>query len=113
MSCRPDANDSIRGLLGKQNPASNGELVPRKTQIWLWQVGIVYLMWSVVFMIAGMLMLVWTAAGGENWWNGQAQLAIAFTIVACLVGALFAWEQVALFSSDGRQRSDNRGVRLS
>ena len=67
-------------------------------------------MCSVFIMILGIFVLVWSAAGGEDWWNGQAQLAITFTVVACAVFGMFAWEQVTLFSWDGHNGSS--GVSL-
>jgi hypothetical protein len=115
MSCRPDANASIRDLLvSRRSDKSSGQRHPATAQVWLWQMGVVYLMCSVAFMVAGMLMLVWAAAGGEDWWNGQAQLAITFTVVAALVGGLFCWEQANLFSWGGGKEEEGDGrVRLS
>ncbi|KAK5171211.1 uncharacterized protein LTR77_004355 [Saxophila tyrrhenica] len=111
MSCRPDANASIRGLLGIKSLKSNGEKIPRRAQVWIWQMGVLYLMISVLFMIIGMLALVWAAVGGQNWWNGQAQLAITFSVAAAVVAGLFVWEQVNLFAWD--ESSEGSSVRLS
>jgi len=112
MSCRPDANSSIRGLLGAKARNLDGYKIPRKAQVLIWQMGVLYLMFSVLFMIIGMLLLVWAAAWGENWWNGQAQLAITFSVVAGLVAGLFVWEQLNLFAWDGKSEEANGGVRL-
>ena len=112
MSCREDANASIRSLLCSRQRAKNGELLPRQAQVYLWQSAVLYLMISVFIMIAGMLTLVWTAAGGENRWNGQLQLALMFTIVAVIVMALFLWEHLTLFSWDGERENAEESVRL-
>ena len=63
-------------------------------------------------MIAGMFVLLWSAAGGEDWWSGQAQLAITFTVVACAVMGMFFWEQFMLFSWDDDKEYSARNVRL-
>lgn len=105
MSCRSDANASIRALLSRERRGRGGEVLPRRSHVYLWQTGVLYLMCSVFIMILGIFVLVWSAAGGQNWWNGQAQLAITFSIVACAVVAMFAWEQFTLFSWDGHKES--------
>lgn len=60
-----------------------------------------YLMVSVFILIAGLFFMLWAAAGGEDWWSGQAQLAITFTVVSGVVIFFFVWEQLTLFSWDG------------
>ena len=70
-------------------------------------------MFSVLFMIVGMLALVWAAAGGEDWWSGQAQLAITFSVIAFVVAGLFVWEQLNLFAWDGGNDASDGSVRLT
>lgn len=70
-----------------------------------------YLMVSVFILIGGMFVMLWAAAGTEGWWEGQAQLAICFTVVSGVVIVLFAWEQATLFSWDGATAFTG-GVRL-
>lgn len=66
---------------------------------------------SVFILIAGLFFMLWLAAGGKDWWDGQAQLAITFTVVTGSVIVLFAWEQLTLFSWDGTTAFDGH-VRL-
>ena len=101
LSCRTDANDAIRALLSSKVRGRNGETLPRQSHIYLWQTSVMYLMISVFILIAGLFFMLWAAAGGRDWWDGQAQLAITFTVVACVVIVMFVWEQITLFSWDG------------
>ncbi|KAK5169920.1 uncharacterized protein LTR77_005898 [Saxophila tyrrhenica] len=98
LSCRTDANAAIRALLSSTKRGKNGEILPRPTHIYLWQMGAVYLMISVMILIAGIFVLLWTAAQGED--EGQGKLAIAFTAVTCTVGGIFVYEQYTLFTWD-------------
>lgn len=101
LSCRTDAHAAIRSLLTSQHRGRNGEVLPRQSLVFVWQTSVMYLMVSVFILILGLFVMLWAAAGGEDWWNGQAQLAIAFTVVTTVVIVLFVWEQLTLFSWDG------------
>lgn len=111
LSCRTDANEAIRGLLASKARGRNGELLPRHSHVYLWQSSVMYLMVSVFILIAGLFCMLWAAAGGANWWNGQAQLAITFTVVSAVVIVMFVWEQFTLFSWDGATAFTG-GIRL-
>lgn len=111
LSCRTDAHEAIRGLLASTARGRQGEVLPRQSHVYLWQTSVMYLMVSVFILLAGLFCMLWAAAGGENWWNGQAQLAITFTVVAGVVIAHFVWEQLTLFSWDG-VTAFGGGVRL-
>ena len=112
MSCRVDANASIRGLLSRQRPGPKGEVLPRQAQVLIWQMSVLYLIFAALLMLCGMFVLLWAAVGGEQWWDGQAQLAVTFTIVAAIVMVLFMWEQFTLFSWDGPEEGEENRISI-
>jgi hypothetical protein len=112
MSCRADANASIRALLSSKARGPKGEVLPKRSHLYLWQMGVLYLMCSVFIMIGGMFVLVWSAAGGEEWWDGQIQLAIAFTIISCIAGFAFFWQQFSLLADDRVGERSAGNIRL-
>ena len=63
-------------------------------------------------MMAGMFILIWSSTGGltttalgGSWWNGEAKLAVTFTIVAVTIACFLVMEQVALYSFLGKDDS--------
>ena len=61
-------------------------------------------------MLVGMFILIWSSTGHNglaNWWNSDAKLAVAFTVVAFVIAAFFLFEQIALYSWRGADDSDD------
>ena len=112
ISCRKDSNASIRALLSSKTRGKNGETLPRQSHVFIWQMSVIYLMCSIFIMIGGLFVLLWTAVGGDQWWDGQAKLAIAFSGVTFIVSCVFFWEQFTLFSWDGANDLGTEDLRL-
>lgn len=74
----------------------------------MWQLSVHLLVLSVITMLAGMFILIWSATGGpkvrfggEDWWNNEAKLAITFSTIGLVVATLFLWEQIELYTWHG------------
>ncbi|KAK3722479.1 hypothetical protein LTR37_002471 [Vermiconidia calcicola] len=101
ISSLPNGNACIRALLSSRAKGRQGEVLPRRTHVFLWQMSVLYLMCIVFIMVAGMFVLLWSAVGGKDWWDGQVQLAITFTCVVFVIACVFACEQYTLFAWNG------------
>ena len=113
LSCHPLANTHIRRLLSQRHPCRfTGSILPRRAQVYTWQLSVLFLTLSVMAMLAGIFILLWSSTGPvdhfRDWWNNDAKLAVTFTIVTIAVGGLFIFEQVTLYSWRGRDDSDPR-----
>jgi hypothetical protein len=57
----------------------DGTVRVRRFQIYTWQLPVIYLTCSVITMIIGIWVLIWTSAvmssGGETWWTGDAMVS--------------------------------------
>lgn len=86
-------------------------MLPRNAQVYAWQMSVLFLTFSVLAMITGMFILIWSSTGGfhldEPWWNSHSKLAVSFTIVFCVIASLFVFEQVTLYSWHGKDDSDD------
>jgi len=85
-------------------------MLPRKAQVYAWQMSVLFLTFSVLAMITGMFILIWSSTGGipdEPWWNSNSKLAVSFTIVFCVITILFVFEQITLYSWDGKDDADD------
>jgi sterol desaturase/sphingolipid hydroxylase (fatty acid hydroxylase superfamily) len=94
--------------MNKRHPRT-GRLMPRQAQVLTWQLSAVFLTLSVLAMLGGMFILIWSSTGsnlpGTTWWNTDAKLAVTFSIVAFVIFLLFVFEQVTLYSWSGRDDS--------
>jgi hypothetical protein len=84
------------------NSANDGdwEIKPRMIQVWAWQSSTVFLAGSVVCMICGMFVLVWSSTGTyvqEVWWDGYAKVAVTLTVVLVTTVFGFVGMQMALY----------------
>jgi multidrug transporter EmrE-like cation transporter len=108
LSCGKYANTNIRRLLRKNKSDGSHGVLPRRTQVILWQLSVQLLVMSVMTMTVGMFILIWSATGGPkvrfggwDWWNNEAKLAVTFSTIAFVVGGLFVWEQIELYTWNG------------
>lgn len=65
---------------------------------------------SAILMLLGMFILIWSSTGHTgiaDWWNSDAKLAVAFSIVAFVIAGLFLFEQVALYSWHGADDTED------
>jgi uncharacterized membrane protein len=86
----------------------DGQILPQRRQLFIWQMAVMWLIFSAAIMVIGLLVLAWTAATSGGWWSGQASLATTFTVVTLLVLVVFGWEQWVLFSADAiEDKADN------
>ncbi|KAF4555023.1 Hypothetical protein D9617_3g020920 [Elsinoe fawcettii] len=110
LSCHPEANINIRRLMSqKHNCKKTGARLPRKMQVYTWQMSVLFLTLSVVAMLSGMCILIWQSTGGvkwENWWNDESKLAVTFTVILLAVITLFVFEQITLYSWRGEDDTD-------
>lgn len=106
-----NAYDKVRRLLShKHRCPRTGYALPRDGLVYTWQLSVLFLTLSVLAMITGIFILIWSSTGNngpnESWWNDQAKLAVAFTVVFIVVAGLFVFEQLELYSWYGRDDSD-------
>lgn len=111
LSCHRLANTNIRRLLSQEHPCpKTGNVLPRKAQVYTWQMSVLFLALSVMAMMGGIFILLWSGTGPtssfSDWWNDDAKLAVTFTIVALAVMSLFVFGQVTLYSWKGQDDSD-------
>lgn len=65
-------------------------------------------------MLAGMFILIWSSTLTDSqqlfqdWWNGEAMLAVTFTIIAVVLGIVFFLQQYTLYSWHGADDQDQR-----
>ena len=78
-------------------------------QVYAWQISGVMLTLSVLSMVVGMFILIWSSTGRDTgtaeWWDGEAKLAVTFTITAGVIGVLFLLQQWTLYSWHGKDDS--------
>jgi hypothetical protein len=112
LGCRKDGLYAVRRLLSMNHGTQQGDILPQRRQVLIWQMAAIWLVLSALTMVIGLLILAWTAAAIGDWWSGQAKLAITFTIVTVLVLCIFGWEQWTLLSWDTVAISDEDEGRL-
>lgn len=100
----------------------HGQRVPRRFQIYTWQLPVTFLLCSTLCMIVGMFILIWSATGhGDVWWNDNSkvslsaldgsspikgklhlftslQVATIFTSITVLTAMAFFGAQISLYS---------------
>ena len=68
---------------------------------------------SALFVLIGMFILIWSSTGhSDDWWNEDSKLAVALTIVAAIIAAVFLFEQIALYSWRGPDDSEEQNDAL-
>lgn len=93
----------IRRLLSQRYPdRRTGYHLPRKLQVYFWQLSVLFLAISVLAMFTGMFILIWSGTAGyflsSDWWNDDAKLAVTFTVCFAIVAGLFLAENISLYS---------------
>lgn len=112
LASHPQHNICIRRLLASRHKRPDGAQLPRRMQVWAWQMSGWLLMASALCMVAGMMILIWSSTVTEkqnvfkDWWNGDAKLAVTFTIVTVALLVLASLHQWTLYSWDGHDDSD-------
>ncbi len=115
LSCHRHPNTNLRRLLSKRDPElRTGSILPRRAQVYSWQLSAVFLTLSVLCMLGGMFILIWSSTGSgafasrsyKSWWNSEAKLAVTFSSVGLIILATFVFEQVTLYSWNGRYDSE-------
>ncbi|KAJ0161199.1 hypothetical protein CTA2_6620 [Colletotrichum tanaceti] len=74
---------------------------PRRMQVYAWQLGVLFLAGSVVFMMAGLIFLIWSAVvedlGRGRGFDDNGKVAVVFTVVALSVAIVFVVGQATLY----------------
>ncbi|KAK0355691.1 hypothetical protein LTR59_011058 [Friedmanniomyces endolithicus] len=103
MSTHRDAWRNIRLFMGAKYRDEEGvvRIRPRRFQVFGWQASIMFLTFSVLTMVLGMCLLVWTATikgplqtGG--WWSNNAKLAVTWSSVTVATIIVFLFAQISL-----------------
>lgn len=105
LSAHRDGLELIRRCMARQNPdgadrhgmppaAGGGQagdvtVKPHRMQVYAWQASLMFLVASVVCLIAGITVLVWVSAGygpkktpADGWWDGNSFVSINVTAFA-------------------------------
>ncbi|KAF1991253.1 hypothetical protein K402DRAFT_173952 [Aulographum hederae CBS 113979] len=102
LSSHRDALPHIRHLLSSNKRDDEGRILPRRMQVYTWQLPVTFLACSALCMIVGMFVLVWAATlqtyEGNDWWDENSKVAVTFTIVAGLTAVFFFMGQISLYS---------------
>jgi hypothetical protein len=87
-------------------------MLSRKTQVLVWQMSVLYLISSVVSMLGGMFILIWTSTGGtgdsvvRQRAGGMLMRNLQLRFInRCIIFCLFLVEKVAIHSKT--RQSDN------
>ncbi|KAK6223008.1 hypothetical protein QIS74_03853 [Colletotrichum tabaci] len=74
---------------------------PRQMQVYAWQLGVLFLAGSVLFMMSGLIFLVWSAVvedlGQGRGFDDNGKVAVIFTVVALSVAVVFVVGQATLY----------------
>ncbi|KXH60528.1 hypothetical protein CNYM01_00005 [Colletotrichum nymphaeae SA-01] len=74
---------------------------PRKTQVYAWQLSVLFLAGAVLCMISGMIFLVWSAVaediGRGKGFDDNGKVAVIFTSFALITAIIFALGQTTLY----------------
>ncbi|KAF2836906.1 hypothetical protein M501DRAFT_1018319 [Patellaria atrata CBS 101060] len=105
LSTHRDSMERIRQLLSgikvREDNESPGEVRPKRLQIYIWQLPVLLLTASVICMILGMLFLCWAATierwPDEPWFDDNARIALAVSIVTAVCGMIFIASQISLY----------------
>jgi hypothetical protein len=105
MSSHRNALKNIRNLFarpdGKQRRSkSTHRLQPKTSQVYAWQLPVIFLTTATLAMIVGMFLHVWNATVGMQWADPNTRVAVVFTVVAILSIGLFFAGQAAMHVSD-------------
>ncbi|KAK6068492.1 hypothetical protein SCUP234_07630 [Seiridium cupressi] len=93
LSAHRDGLAYIRKCMAGQR-GRDGQIKPRSVQVYAWQASTALLTAAVFCMICGMLVLVWISTNwgpfknpSDDWWDGNAKLAVTFsTVLASTLG---------------------------
>ncbi|TKA61796.1 hypothetical protein B0A55_11318 [Friedmanniomyces simplex] len=103
LAAHRDAWKNIRIFMGAKWRDEEGvvRIRPRRFQVFGWQASIMFLTFSVLTMVLGICLLVWTGTmtgplqtGG--WWGHNAKLAVTWSIVTLATLVVFLFAQVSL-----------------
>ncbi|KAK3075859.1 hypothetical protein LTR53_000432 [Teratosphaeriaceae sp. CCFEE 6253] len=103
LSAHRDALRNIRRFMGTRWRDAEGvmRVKPRRFQVFGWQASIMFLTLSVLTMVLGMCLLVWTATirgplKTGSWWDDSAKLAVTWSSITVATLILFLFAQVSL-----------------
>lgn len=117
LAAHPQHNASIRRLLASNRRNKEGMILPRRLQVFAWQMSGWLLIVSALCMLAGLMILLWSSTLTDaqqkyaNWWNNDAKLAVTFTIVTGFLFILTVVQQVTLYSKQNNDDSDQSASR--
>jgi len=64
---------------------------------------------SALFVLIGMFILIWSSTGHSgDWWNEDSKLAVAFTIVAAIIAAVFFSSRLHCILGEGQTTRKSR-----
>ncbi|KAF2791426.1 hypothetical protein K505DRAFT_248971 [Melanomma pulvis-pyrius CBS 109.77] len=96
MSSHRNALNNIRNLLAmpdgkRRRSKSTHRLQPKTSQVYAWQLPVIFLTTATLAMIVGMFLHVWNATKDLQWADPNFKVALIFTVVAVLsIGGFFA-----------------------
>jgi hypothetical protein len=105
MSSHRNALNNIRNLLAmpdgkRRRSKSSHRLQPKTSQVYAWQLPVIFLTTATMAMIVGMFLHVWNATVGMTWGNPNTRVALVFTGVAVVSIGLFFAGQAAMYVPD-------------
>ncbi|KAF2713987.1 hypothetical protein K504DRAFT_370231 [Pleomassaria siparia CBS 279.74] len=105
MSSHRNALNNIRNLLAmpdgkRRRSKSSHRLKPKTSQVYAWQLPVIFLTTATVAMIVGMFLHVWNAPSGLNWADDNVKVAVVFSVVAVLSIGIFFAGQATMYVPD-------------
>ncbi|KAI0484903.1 hypothetical protein GGR56DRAFT_680769 [Xylariaceae sp. FL0804] len=103
LSCHTRPNVAIRRLLRSRARDRDGRALPRRAQVYMWQMSGFILSVSVLAMLTGLFILIWSSTGGfaareEGWWNSDAKMAVTFSSLFAVLAVVISYEQYTMYS---------------
>jgi len=105
LSAHRDALRNIRHFMGSRMRDKEGVLriKPRRFQVFGWQASIMFLTLSVVTMLVGMCILIWSStqfgpakSQRDGWWDSNSKLTVTWSIITLGTIVAFVMAQVSL-----------------
>lgn len=105
LSAHPDGLKLIRSGLGRKR-VSDDKAHPSWLQVYAWEFSITFLVLSVLCMVAGMTILIWSGTQygplkpiDSGWWDKNSKMAVTFTCVLAFALAIVVLSQAALLKN--------------
>ncbi|TKA32464.1 hypothetical protein B0A50_01572 [Salinomyces thailandicus] len=108
LSAHKDSLKNIRHFMGCKVRDREGvvRIKPRRFQVYGWQASVMFLTLSVVTLVLGMCILIWSATqfgpykreSETGWWDSNAKLAVTWSVLtlATILAFLFAQASLAM-----------------